>query len=170
MPANHPLYLPRDRVSRRGVHPSMKPAGISFRILSNLSEIFPIQRIHRLAIILTAACTAHAQITVTKPIPQSTTVDVYAGQVDSHTIPRTIFGTFLEPIGNSTYNGLWAELLENPSFESGLWSPEKTADMMRERPELRRSSSVAIPLPWEPLDARQGNRYEVHYGDAANSW
>jgi alpha-N-arabinofuranosidase len=42
--------------------------------------------------------------------------------------------------------------------------------MMRERPELRRSSSVAIPLPWEPLDPRQGNRYEVHYGDAANSW
>src|SRR5579859_1561093 len=122
-----------------------------------------------------AVCGAFAvpmfgQVTVTEPIPAVATIDVDAGKVAGQPIPRTIFGTFLEPIGNSTYNGLWAELLENPSFESGLWSPEKTADMMRERPELRRSSSVAIPLPWEPLDARQGNRYEVHYGDAANSW
>ncbi len=110
------------------------------------------------------------QVAVTEPIPAVATINVDAGKTAGEPIPRTIFGTFLEPIGNSTYNGLWAELLENPSFESGLWSPEKTADMLRERPELRRSSSVAIPLPWEPLDARQGNRYEVHYGDAANSW
>jgi alpha-N-arabinofuranosidase len=110
------------------------------------------------------------QVSVTEPIPSVATIEVDASKVESQPIPRTIFGTFLEPIGNSTYNGLWAELLENPSFEAGLWSPEKTADMMRERPELRRSSSVAIPLPWEPLDPRQGNRYEVHYGDAANSW
>jgi alpha-N-arabinofuranosidase len=110
------------------------------------------------------------QVTVIEPIPSVATIDVDAGKIAGEPIPRTIFGTFLEPIGNSTYNGLWAELLENPSFESGLWSPEKIADMMRERPELRRSSGVAIPLPWEPLDARQGNRYEVHYGDAANSW
>ncbi|HBY59338.1 MAG TPA: hypothetical protein DEH78_05920, partial [Solibacterales bacterium] len=34
-------------------------------------------------------------------------------------VPRTIFGTFLEPIGNSIYNGLWAQILENPSFEGG---------------------------------------------------
>jgi alpha-L-arabinofuranosidase len=111
-----------------------------------------------------------AQVKVIEPIPSVATIDVDAAKAESRPIPRTIFGTFLEPIGNSTYNGLWAEALENPSFESGLWSPEKTADILRERPELRRSSSVAIPLPWEPLDARQGNRYEVHYGDAANSW
>ena len=111
-----------------------------------------------------------AQITVTEPTPAVATIDVDAAKVESHPIPRTIFGTFLEPIGNSTYNGLWAELLENPSFEAGLWSPEKTAETLRDRPELRLSSSFAIPLPWEPLDARQGNRYEVHYGDAANSW
>ena len=98
------------------------------------------------------------QVAVTEPIPPVATINVDAGKTAGEPIPRTIFGTFLEPIGNSTYNGLWAELLENPSFESGLWSPEKTADMLRERPELRRSSSVAIPLPWEPLDARQGNR------------
>jgi alpha-N-arabinofuranosidase len=124
----------------------------------------------QIAICLASAIPAFGQVTVTEPIPPVATIDVESAKVESHPIPRTIFGTFLEPIGNSTYNGLWAELLENPSFESGLWSPEKIAEMLRERPELRRSSSVAIPLPWEPLDARQGNRYEVHYGDAANSW
>jgi alpha-L-arabinofuranosidase len=122
------------------------------------------------AALVASAFPVAGQVKVIEPIPSVATIDVDAAKAESRPIPRTIFGTFLEPIGNSTYNGLWAELLENPSFESGLWSPEKTADILRERPELRRSSSVAIPLPWEPLDARQGNRYEVHYGDAANSW
>jgi alpha-N-arabinofuranosidase len=91
------------------------------------------------------------QITVLEPIPQTATIDVNAAAVGGEAIPRTIFGSFLEPIGNSTYNGLWAEIL-------------------RERPELVRASSEGLPLPWEPEDARQGNRYEVHRGDAANSW
>ncbi len=112
---------------------------------------------------------AAAQITVNEPIPPIAHINVDAGAVRS-AIPRTIFGTFLEPIGNSTYNGLWAELLQNPSFEAGLWSPQMQNRMMREDPELVRSSNLALPLPWEPLDARQGNRYEIHYGDAANSW
>lgn len=129
-----------------------------------------LRHVVQVAVCGTFAVPMFGQVTVTEPIPAVATIDVDAGKIAGGPIPRTIFGTFLEPIGNSTYNGLWAELLENPSFESGLWSSEKTADMMRERPELRRSSSVAIPLPWEPLDARQGNRYEVHYGDAANSW
>ncbi len=112
----------------------------------------------------------YGQITVTEPIPATATIDVHAADLQAQTIPRTIFGTFLEPIGNSTYNGLWAELLENPSFESGLWSPEKNAHMLHDNPELRTASQLAVPLPWEPLDARQGNRYEIEYGDAANSW
>ncbi|HVU46008.1 MAG TPA: alpha-L-arabinofuranosidase C-terminal domain-containing protein [Terracidiphilus sp.] len=116
-----------------------------------------------------AVC-VHAQITVVQPIPQTATIDVNAAQADSQPIPRTIFGTFLEPIGNSTYNGLWAELLQNPSFESGLWSPERQAEMLKEEPELGTASTLALPLPWEPLDASQGNRYEIHYGDAANTW
>ena len=110
------------------------------------------------------------QIKTVEPIPQTATIDIHAAQVDSHPIPRTIFGTFLEPIGNSTYNGLWAELLQNPSFEAGLWSPGKVADMLREEPELRRAGDLDLPLPWEPIDASQGNRYEIHYGEAANSW
>lgn len=112
----------------------------------------------------------YGQITVTEPIPATATIDVHAADITEQAIPRTIFGTFLEPIGNSVYNGLWAELLENPSFEAGLWSPEKTVQMLHDSPELHRASQLAVPMPWEPLDARQGNRYEVEYGEAANSW
>ena len=111
-----------------------------------------------------------AQITITEPIPRNVVIDINAADPVGERIPRTIFGTFLEPIGNSTYNGLWAEILENPSFESGLWSSQKIADMLHDRPELRQAGDVALPLPWEPLDPRQGNRYELHYGDAANSF
>jgi alpha-N-arabinofuranosidase len=95
---------------------------------------------------------------------------VNAAEAGSQQIPRTIFGTFLEPIGDSTYNGLWAELLQNPSLEAGLWSPARIAEMLHDNPELRQASNLALPLPWEPLDASQGNRYEVHFGEAANSW
>ena len=67
--------------------------------------------------------TAYGQITIKEPIPATATIDVHAAEIGKQAIPRTIFGTFLEPIGNSTYNGLWAELLQNPSLEAGMWSP-----------------------------------------------
>jgi alpha-L-arabinofuranosidase len=127
----------------------------------------------KIAIVLAAdlvfATVALAQITVTEPIPAIAQINVNAG-IQGSAIPRTIFGTFLEPIGNSTYNGLWAELLRNPSFEAGAWSPQAQGRMLREDPELIRASNLALPLPWEPLDESEGNRYEIHYGDAANSW
>lgn len=116
------------------------------------------------------AATVQGQVTVDKPIPQVVQVQINAAQHVGAPIPRTIFGTFLEPIGNSTYNGLWAELLQNPSFEAGLWSPAKVSDMLHESPELRRAGDLGLPLPWEPLNSAQGNRYEVRVGDAANSW
>jgi alpha-L-arabinofuranosidase len=119
---------------------------------------------------LSFATALHGQIIVVQPIPQTATIDVNAASVGAEKIPRTIFGTFLEPIGNSTYNGLWAELLQNPSLEAGLWSPARVADMLHDNPELMSASRLALPLPWEPLDVRQANRYEVNYGDAANSW
>jgi alpha-N-arabinofuranosidase len=84
-------------------------------------------------------------------------------------IPTSVFGSFLEPIGKSTYGGLWADALENPSFEDGLWSAGNIAGMLHGRPELRRASQLGIPLPWEPLDQAQGNRYQPVWGDAANS-
>lgn len=122
------------------------------------------------AFALSLGSSLYGQITVTEPIPATAAIDVQAAEVNKQPIPRTIFGTFLEPIGNSTYNGLWAELLQNPSFEAGLWSPDKIAQMLHDNPELRRASDLALLLPWEPLDVQQGNRYEVEYGEAANSW
>ncbi len=84
-------------------------------------------------------------------------------------IPPTLFGSFLEPIGHSTYGGLWADVIENPSFEEGLWSAGNVENMLRQHPELRRASSLGLPLPWQPLDPSQGNRYSPVRGDAANS-
>jgi alpha-L-arabinofuranosidase len=113
---------------------------------------------------------AFAQITVTEPVPAKVTVNVDAGKVAAYKIPRTIYGSFLEPIGNSTYNGLWAEILQNPSLEENLWSAGRVAEVIRDEPSLQQASQLGLPLPWEPIDARQMNRYEPHWGDAANSW
>lgn len=129
--------------------------------------------IHRLffLLLLGALClTVSAQTTIDQPIPETATVHVDASVSTGSEIPRTVFGSFLEPIGNSTYNGLWAELLQNPSLESGLWDAGHVREMLQAEPSLVRSSGLGIPLPWEPLDPSQGNRYELRYGDAANSW
>ena len=99
--------------------------------------------------------------------PVSATIRIDA-QKTAHKIPRSIFGTFLEPIGNSTYNGLWAEILQNPSFEDNLWSASNLAEMLHDRPELGRASELTLPLPWEPLYEAQGARYAPE-NDAANS-
>jgi alpha-N-arabinofuranosidase len=96
------------------------------------------------------------------------TIDV--SKVASYKIPRTIYGSFLEPIGNSIYGGLWADGLTNPSFEDNLWSPGAIKKMIEERPELVRASELGLPLPWEPLDYHQGSRYQPRWNDAANSY
>jgi len=129
-----------------------------------------VKRVILSALGLSIAASMFGQITVKEPIPETATVEVDAADIGSEPIPRTIFGTFLEPIGNSTYNGLWAELLQNPSLEAGMWSPAQIDTMLHDNPDLRHAGDLALPLPWEPLDGRQGNRYEVHYGEAANSW
>lgn len=94
---------------------------------------------------------------------------VHADRPAATKIPATIFGSFLEPIGRSTYGGLWAELVENGSLEDGLWSASEVMRMVLEQPELVRGSQLGLPLPWEPLVSNQGNRYEPRWGDAANS-
>ena len=111
---------------------------------------------------------------ITDHTPQAATnpevhIQVHADRPATQPIPATIFGSFLEPIGRSTYGGLWAELLENGSLEDGLWSASATMRMERDRPELLRGSDLGLPLPWEPLVSNQGNRYEPRWGDAANS-
>ncbi|MGB7134920.1 MAG: alpha-L-arabinofuranosidase C-terminal domain-containing protein [Acidobacteriaceae bacterium] len=116
-----------------------------------------------------SATAAEAQITVDAPIPRVAAIHVDAAHPAGPEIPRTIFGTFLEPIGNSTYNGLWAEILQNPSLEVGLWDARHVQQMLTAHPELARASELDLPLPWEPLDSGEGNRYQLRYGDAANS-
>ena len=98
-----------------------------------------------------------------------TTIDIDTGKRAAYRIPRAIFGTFLEPIGNAVYNGLWAEILENPSFEENLWSAANVRRMTESEPALLRSSQMGLPLPWEPLDYSQGSRYEPRWNEAANS-
>ena len=99
---------------------------------------------------------------------QEAVIEVTADKPAGYAIPRAVFGTFLEPIGNSTYGGLWAQLLENPSFEENLWSVRAIQRKVEEEPALAESSQLGLPLPWQPLRA-QGSRYEPRWGDAANS-
>lgn len=124
-----------------------------------------------LAALLVSPVLLHAEVTnFEKTQSGPIHIEVHADQHSSYTIPRTIFGSFLEPIGNSTYNGLWAEILQNPSFEENLWSASAVERMVKEEPQLGRASQLGLPLPWEPLNYGQGNRYEPRWGDAANSW
>jgi len=117
------------------------------------------------ASLVTAQMEAHA-----KPAKTSTVITVDVSKPLPFKIPSTIFGTFLEPIGNSTYGGLWADALTNPSFEENLWSARRIAEMLKEEPSLARASALGLPLPWEPLDYTQGARYEPRWNDAANSF
>lgn len=112
---------------------------------------------------------ATAQITDTGTVSSAPIQIHITRPATPKTIPSTVFGSFLEPIGHSTYGGLWADALENPSFENGLWSAGNIANMLRARPELQRASQLGIPLPWEPLQQAQGARYLPIWGDAANS-
>ncbi len=119
--------------------------------------------------VLSTATIVRCQPPAPNAAEQSAKVEIDVSKPASYKIPRTIFGTFLEPIGNSTYGGLWADLLENPSFEEGLWNAENFNKMLDEQPALIRSSELGLPLPWEPLHYDQQNRYSSVWNDAANS-
>jgi len=110
-----------------------------------------------------------AQISEAKPMPATVTVRVSAQGTEK--IPASIFGSFLEPIGHSINGGVVAEVLTNGSLEAGLWNHTNLEAMFTDQPELIESTNTTgIPLPWEPLNTAAGNRYELHVGDAANSW
>lgn len=110
-----------------------------------------------------------AQITVAQPMPA--TVTVHVGSAGTVQIPRSVFGSFLEPIGNSINGGVDAEILTNGSLESGLWNHTNLEHIFADDPELIESTNATgIPLPWKPLDFDAGNRFVLRVGDAANSW
>lgn len=99
---------------------------------------------------------------------QNASIEIDARKV-VHPVPRTIFGGFMEPLRSAVYTGgIWAQLVENPSFEENLWSADALTHMVQGRPELGRSSRIGLPIPWESLYA-QGSRFEPRWGDAANS-
>jgi len=97
-------------------------------------------------------------------------VEIDTSKKATFKIPRTIFGTFLEPIGNSTYGGLWADVLENPSLEEGLWSAGELRKVLDREPQLARASELGLPIPWEPLFYEQQNRYAPQWNDTFNSF
>ena len=126
-------------------------------------------RIIRIALTVCSTLPAMAQLSHS-PMTANTVVHVHISpRPHPQVIPETLFGSFLEPIGHSTYGGLWAEVVENPSFEAGLWSAGNVERMLHDRPELRRASQLGLPIPWEPLDGHQGNRYLPVRGNAGNS-
>ncbi len=96
---------------------------------------------------------------------------VHVAASGSERVHDTLFGSFLEPIGNSINNGILAEILVNRSLEAGLWNHTNLENLFREQPELIDSTNdTGIPLPWQSLNTTAGNRFELHVGDAANSW
>ena len=57
----------------------------------------------------------HAALLFAAALPGAdATIEVDAARKAAYRIPRTVYGTFLEPIGKSIYPGLWAQIIENP--------------------------------------------------------
>ncbi len=98
----------------------------------------------------------------------SAAIDVWVSRPAPFRIPRTVYGTFLEDIGHSVFGGVSAQLLDNPSLESY----DASLRTLRERfslPAFDASTAMGLPLPWLPLHAADGWRYEPRWGHAANS-
>ena len=129
-----------------------------------------IQSFAMLCLVISAAPLARSQMSESSPRVQDTPIVIRVSRPDKRQdIASTLFGSFLEPIGHSTYGGLWANVVENPSFEEGLWSAENLEAQWTSDAELRAASSLGLPAPWKPLYPAEGSRYAPVRGDAANS-
>src|SRR5205814_5279373 len=93
-------------------------------------------------------------------------IDVFPAERAAYRIPRTIYGTFLEHIGQSVFGGVSAQLLDNPSLEPYPATPE-IINQRFSAAAFRQSTRFNLPLPWLPLRAA-GRRYELRSGNAAN--
>jgi alpha-N-arabinofuranosidase len=122
-----------------------------------------------LVLVFVAPGTLRAQ-SISRYVPSSrpeASIEIRARETAPFQIPRSVYGTFLEDIGNSIFGGVSAQLLENPSLESY----DASLDYLREHfaaPEFARSSRDGLPLPWLPL-RDVGMRFEPRWGNAANS-
>ncbi len=94
-------------------------------------------------------------------------ITLFPGQRAPYRIPRSIYGTFLEHIGQSVFGGVSAQLLDNPSLEPYPASPENINKHFSAA-VFRQSTRFNLPLPWLPLRSA-GRRYELRSGNAANS-
>ena len=86
-------------------------------------------------------------------------IEIDAGKPSPSRIRRTIFGTILEDIRQSIFDGVSAELLDNPSLESYPASLT-TLQQRFSSPDFQRSSARGLPLPWLPFHPDDGWRYE----------
>jgi len=48
-------------------------------------------------------------------------LDVYVTEITAKPISKYLFGKFTEHLGQNIYHGMWAQILENPSFEPGCF-------------------------------------------------
>jgi alpha-L-arabinofuranosidase len=149
--------------------PARKKKSLNMKVL-NKSAAELIRSITMLLLAGSVAPLAWSQMSESSSGLQDRPIVIRVSRLDTkHEIPSTLFGSFLEPIGHSTYGGLWANVVENPSFEEGLWSAENLEAKWNSETELRAASSLGLPTPWEPLYPAEGSRYAPIRGDAANS-
>lgn len=121
-----------------------------------------------LTIPCSSARNAEPKSTYTRSSAAEARIEIDGTQRSPSPIPRTIYGTFLEDIRQSTFGGVSAELLDNPSLESYHASLRTLRDRFS-APEFDQSSQQGLPLPWLPLHSADGWRYEPRWGNAANS-
>ena len=146
-----------------------KEKSLNMKILGK-SAVALIKFFTLLCFAVLAASLAWSQMSKSSSAPQDKPIMIRVSRPDTgQDIAPTLFGSFLEPIGHSTYGGLWANVVENPSFEEGLWSAENLEAQWNSNAELRAASSLGLPTPWEPLYPAEGSRYAPVRGDAANS-
>ena len=172
------LTRTEDRCGPNGMHRSSvlqshflarKKKSLNMKILDK-SPAKLIQSFALLCLAVSPVSLAWSQMSESSPGLQDKPIVIRVSQPDTRQeIPSTLFGSFLEPIGRSTYGGLWANVVENPSFEEGLWSAENLEAKWNSDAELRAASSLGLPTPWEPLYPAEGSRYAPVRGDAANS-
>src|ERR1700728_1743481 len=153
----------------RSHFPARKKKSLNMKIFDrSAAKLIP--SVALLCLSVAAVPPSHSQMSESSPRLQDKPIVIRVRRPDTRQeIASTLFGSFLEPIGHSTYGGLWANVVENPSFEEGLWSAENLETQWNFHPELRAASSLGLPTPWEPLYPAQGSRYAPVRGDAANS-